>query len=402
MTAMQGERMDHADAERANAEHAGAGQAGRRPGHRRTVMQLLPALDSGGVERSTLEIAEALVRAGHRALVVSAGGRLVPRLRALGAEHLELDIGRKSPLTLLRARALRRLIVEQRVDLVHARSRLPAWLAVLALRGLPPGSWPRLVTTVHGLNSPSRYSAVMTRGERVVCVSETVRDYVLRHYPATDAARLRVIPRGIEPSAFPPAAYPDPAARAWAAALHPQLAGDGPLLLLPGRGTRLKGHADALALLAALRGDGDDVRLWLPGAREQGREAYIAELEAEAGRLGITEAVAFSAPTDAIARAYAASDLVLQLSRKPEAFGRTVIEALSCGRPVLGWAHGGVGELLAELQPAGAAPPFDTHALHSRARTLLAQPPVAAVTMSRYTLRAMQDATLAVYDELLD
>ncbi|MCF7223264.1 glycosyltransferase [Marilutibacter chinensis] len=369
---------------------------------RRTVMQLLPALDSGGVERSTLEIAEALVRAGHRALVVSAGGRLVPRLQALGAEHIELEIGRKSPITLLRARALCRLIEAGRVDLVHARSRLPAWLAVLALRGLPASARPPLVTTVHGLNSPSRYSAVMTRGERVICVSTTVRDYVLRHYPATDAAKLRVIPRGIDPSAFPPAPHPDPAARAWAAMLHPALGGDGPLLLLPGRGTRLKGHADALALLAALRGEGGDVRLWLPGARERGREAYIAELEAEAMRLGVADAVAFTPPTDAIARAYAASDLVLQLSRKPEAFGRTVVEALSSGRPVLGWAHGGVGELLAELQPAGAVPPFDAGMLQQRARTLLAQPQAAAGTMSRYTLRAMQDATLAVYDELLD
>ena len=131
------------------------------------------------------------------------------------------------------------------------------------------------------------------------------------------------------------------------------------MLLLPGRGTRLKGHADALALLAKLRGDGLDARLWLPGAREAGREAYIAELEAEAATLGIAGAVAFTAPTAAIARAYAASDLVLQVSRKPESFGRTVIEALSVGRPVLGWAHGGVGELLRELQPRGAVAPFD-------------------------------------------
>lgn len=369
---------------------------------RRTVMQLLPALESGGVERSTLEIAEALVAAGHRALVVSAGGRLVPRLQALGAEHIALDIGRKSPATLLHARRLRALMRGERVDLVHARSRLPAWLAVLALRGLSAAARPRLVTTVHGLNSPSRYSAVMTRGERVICVSATVRDYVLRHYPGVEAARLRVIPRGIDTAAFPPALLPDRDARAWAAAQHPVLGGTGPLLLLPGRGTRLKGHADALALLAALRGEAIDARLWLPGAREAGREAYIAELEADAMRLGVADAVAFTPPTDAIARAYAASDLVLQLSRKPEAFGRTVIEALACGRPVLGWAHGGVGELLAELQPAGAVAPFDAAELLQRARTLLAQPAPAAGTMSRYTLRAMQDATLAVYDELLD
>ncbi|MBN6151655.1 glycosyltransferase [Xanthomonas sp. AmX2] len=367
--------------------------------HRLTVVQLLPALESGGVERSTLEIAEALVAAGHRALVVSAGGRLLPALEQAGAEHLCLDIGRKSLLTLRHVPALRRLFQREAVDIVHARSRLPAWLGWHALRGLPAAQRPRFVTTVHGLNSPSRYSAVMTRGERVICVSDTVRGYVLQHYPRTDPARLRVIPRGLDPARFPRRAMPDPQARAWAAAQAPALASDAPLLLLPGRGTRLKGHADALALLAALRADGLDLRLWLPGAREAGREVYVRELEAEATALGIGGAVAFTAPTARIAEAYAASALVLQLSRKPEAFGRTVVEALAVGRPVLGWAHGGAGELLAQLQPGGAVPAFDAAALHAAARRLLAQPPPPPATIP-YTLRAMQQATLAVYDEL--
>lgn len=366
---------------------------------RLTVVQLLPALESGGVERSTLEIAQALVEAGHRAIVVSRGGRLVPRLLALGAEHVALDIGRKSPATLGLVPALRRQLREAGADIVHARSRLPAWIGWLALRGWRGG--PRFVTTVHGLNSPSRYSRVMTHGERVICVSNTVRDYVLQHYPATDAARLRVIERGVEPSMFPRRPLPDPEARAWAAAQHPALAGDGPLLLLPGRGTRLKGHADGLALLARLRADGVDARLWLPGAREAGREAYIAELGREAEALGVAAALAFTPPTDAIARAYAASDLVLQLSRKPESFGRTVVEALSVGRPVLGWAHGGVGELLARLQPQGAVAPFDADRLHAAAQGLLARPPAPPATIPM-TLQAMQAATLAVYAELVD
>ncbi|MBW8810317.1 MAG: glycosyltransferase [Lysobacter sp.] len=334
-----------------------------QPTHARrlTVMQLLPALESGGVERSTLEIADALVRAGHRAIVVSAGGRLVPQLLASGAEHIELSIGRKSPSTLLHVFALRRLWAQLGVDLVHARSRLPAWIGLMAWRGLPESARPHWVTTVHGLNSPSRYSAVMTRGERVICVSNTVRDYVLQHYPDTDADTLRVIPRGIDPAAFARAPSPDPQARAWAASLHPALAGDGPLLLLPGRGTRLKGHADALTLLAALRADGRDARLWLPGARASGREAYIAELEAQAQVLGIEQAIA----------------------------------------SVLGWNHGGVGELLARLPPRGAVAAFDQHALHSAACELLTQVSAPVDTMA-FSLRAMQEATLAVYAELVD
>lgn len=367
---------------------------------RLTVVQLLPALESGGVERSTLEIADALVRAGHRAIVVSKGGRLLPPLEALGAEHVALDIGRKSPLTFRHVPALRKLFREVDADIVHARSRLPAWLGWFALHGMGDKP-PHFVTTAHGLNSPSRYSAIMARGERVICVSQTVREYLLRHYPDTDPARLVVIPRGIDPEAFPRAPMPDPQARARIAALHPQLGGTGPLLLLPGRGTRLKGHADAIALLANLRASGLDARLWMPGAQQDGRQAYIAELEELASEAGVEDAIAISETTPAIAQAYAASDLVLQLSRKPESFGRTVIEALSVGRPVLGWAHGGVGELLRELQPRGAVPPFDAAALAAAARELLAHPP-AAVTMQAYRLQAMQEATLGLYRSLVD
>jgi glycosyltransferase involved in cell wall biosynthesis len=368
---------------------------------RLTVVQLLPALESGGVERSTLEVADALVRAGHRAIVVSAGGRLLPRLEALGAEHVRLDIGRKSPLVLRHVPTLRRLLRDVDADIVHARSRLPAWLAWFAVRGMRGDARPHFVTTAHGLNSPSRYSAIMTRGERVVCVSETVRAYLLAQYPSTDPSRLVVIPRGIDPAAFPPAAHPDTIARARVATLHPQLGGDGPLLLLPGRGTRLKGHADAIALLAGLRASGRDARLWMPGALQAGREAYIAELQALADDAGVADALAITDTTDAMVEAYAASDLVLQLSRKPEALGRTVLEALSVGRPVLGWAHGGVGESLRLLQPRGAVPPFDAARLLATAVELLAQPPMPPVTMP-WTLQAMQEATLALYQSVVD
>src|SRR5690606_19236586 len=335
-----------------------------------TVLQLLPALESGGVERSTIEVSRALVAAGHRALVASAGGRLLPALREAGAEHIELDVGRKSLATLRLVRPLRRLLAGERVDIVHARSRLPAWIGLRALRGLPAATRPRFVTTVHGLNSPSRYSQVMARGERIICVSDTVRDHLLDHYPGTPADRLRVVPRGVDPADFPRAPLPDGAARAAAAAADPRLDGHGPLLLLPGRGTRLKGHADALQLLASLRAGGLDARLWMPGARDPARAAYVAELESLADALGVAHAVAITPPTSGIAVAYAACDLVLQLSRKPEAFGRTVIEALAVGRPVLGWDHGGVGELLRDPPPAGAVPAFDADALRVRSRGL--------------------------------
>lgn len=362
-----------------------------------TVVQLLPALDAGGAERSTVEIAAALAAAGHRAIVVSAGGRLLPELLAAGGEHVELAIGRKSPLTLRHARTLRGLLRATGADIVHARSRLPAWVAVAALRGLPAA--PALVTTVHGLNSPGRYSAVMLRGQRIICVSECVRAFVRTHYPQVDPARLQVIPRGVDAAAFAGAA---PLDAAWIQALraqHPALEG-GRLLLLPARGTRLKGHRSALDLLQALRREGVDARLLLAGVVQPGRAAYVEALRAQARRLGVHTAVAFSEPLARRREMYAMADLVLQLSERPEAFGRTVTEALASGRAVLGWDHGGVGELLRELFAAGAVAPGDMAGLVRRAGELLASPAPALRLPDRYTLARMQADTLALYADL--
>jgi len=363
---------------------------------RLTIVQLVPALESGGAERSTIEIAAALVAAGHRSIVVSSGGRMVAKLVGDGSEHIELPIGRKSLATLAQARALRALFKRERPDVVHARSRVPAWLAWLALRGLSPRM--HFVTTAHGLNTPGWYSSIMARGERVVCVSNTVRDHLLHNYPRTDPAKLIVIPRGVDPDAFPFGYQPGDSWREWFFAEFPQLA-DVPLLTLPGRGTRLKGHADAIELVADLKARGIEVGLLLLGAHQPGREAYIAELEQLAASRGVGGRLAVCAPRDDVRDIYAISSLILQLSNKPESFGRTVVEALSLCRPVLGYDHGGVGELLADLYPVGRVAPGDRARLVERAAELLHRaPPISP--LQRYRLRDMQDATLALYEEL--
>jgi glycosyltransferase involved in cell wall biosynthesis len=362
-----------------------------------TVLQLLPALEGGGVERSTIEIAQALQSAGGRALVVSAGGRLLPQLLATGARHQSCPIGRKSLATLRHVWTLRRLIRRERPDVVHARSRLPAWLAWWALRGLPAAQRPVFVTTVHGLNSVGRYSAIMTRGERVIAVSDTVRAFLLRHYPI-DPARIEVIPRGIDPALWPSGWQPGEDWRAAFDRQFPMLAGRR-LLLLPGRGTRLKGHAEAIDLLARLVAAGRDVALFLPGVEAPGRAPYLAQLRMQARDLGVDGRLATSAARDDVRDCMARADIVLQLSSRPESFGRTVIEALALGRPVLGWNHGGVGELLAALYPRGAVALADTDALVARAAGLLDDPGAIAAPAD-FTLAAMQSRTLALYRRL--
>ena len=361
-----------------------------------TVVQLIPALHSGGAERSALEIARALVQAGHRSVVISAGGRLVQQLQDEGSEHVQLDLGRKSLSTLGRLGALRRLLRELQPDIVHARSRLPGWLGWWALKGMTPR--PHFVTTVHGLNSPGRYSAILLRGERVIAVSQTMRDFALSHYPWLEPARVRVIPRGIDPAAFPYGHRPDEAWQRAFLAEYPALAG-APLLTLPARGTRLKGHRDAIELLADLKRRGIEARLLLLGVIEPGREAYLAELHELIRLRGVTSQVVLTPARSDIRDIYAISTLILQLSNKPESFGRTVVEALSLCRPVLGYAHGGVGELLAELYPAGRVPPGDRERLVERAAELLrVAPPISP--LQSYRLVDMQLATLALYEEV--
>ena len=383
--------------------HQDAGpQAGTMSGSvdtapRLTVVQLIPALQSGGAERSALEIARALVQAGHRSVVISAGGRLVEQLVAEGSEHIALDIGRKSLGTLLKVGTLRRHLRELQPDIVHARSRLPAWLGWWALKGLKPR--PHFVTTVHGLNTPGRYSAILLRGERVIVVSQTLRDYVLGHYRWLEPGRVRVIPRGIDPEAFPYGHRPDEAWKRAFFAEYPELAG-APLLTLPGRGTRLKGHHDAIELLADLKRRGIDARLLLLGVIEAGREAYVEELRSLIRERGLEAQVALTPPRHDVRDVYAISNLILQLSNKPESFGRTVVEALSLCRPVLGYAHGGVGELLAELYPAGRVPPGDRERLVERAAELLRVAPPIPMLQS-YRLADMQQATLALYGEVV-
>jgi glycosyltransferase involved in cell wall biosynthesis len=231
----------------------------------------------------------------------------------------------------------------------------------------------------------------MCRGERVICVSETVRAHVLAQWPRTDPGRLTVIERGIDPATFSGAA-------ATSAIAEPRFSGQK-LLLMPGRGTRLKGHAAAISLLADLRNAGVNAGLWLLGAREPGREAYVAELENMAKSLGVADFMQVSAPRANVIEAYRQADLVLQLSAKPEAFGRTVVEALCVGKQVVGWSHGGVGELLDRYFPEGRVALGDQSALLATTLRLLGDARQPARIFPQ-TLATMQAQTLKVYESV--
>lgn len=363
------------------------------------ILQVLPALEGGGVERGTLEIAEALVRAGHESWVLSAGGRLVEPLARGGSHHLSWDIGRKSLRTLMQVSRLRRWLKRQDFDIVHARSRLPAWITYLALRGLPVATRPHFVTTMHGLHSVNRYSAIMARGERVIAVSDTCRRYILEAYPATDPGLVRLIHRGIDPQQFPRNFQP---AAEWLAEWYrqyPHLQGRF-IVTLPGRMARLKGHQAWLEALTRLREKIPRLAGLIVGGEVAGKDRYTREIRADVCRLGLEPVVTMTGQRSDMREIYAVSDVVMSLSTKAESFGRTVLEPLAMGVPVVGYARGGVAEILAELYPEGAIVPGDLQPLVQAVCRIHEGNSMPVRPNERFLLSRMQAETLALYEEL--
>ena len=364
-----------------------------------TVAQLLPALQGGGVERGTLEVAGELVRRGFRSIVISDAGRLVPDLLATGSEHLCWPIGRKSPASLRRVRPLRRFLAEQQVDILHARSRLPAWIAWLALRGMAPSTRPHFVTTVHGLYSVNAYSAVMLRGERVIAVSRHARDYILSSYPAVEPDRIRVIPRGIDTAYYRKGYRPDDVWLADWYRQYPQTR-DRFVVTLAGRPTRSKGVLDFIDIAGRLRALGIPAHGLLVGDIPASREARIRrQITTALEETGVGDAVTLTGFRGDLREVMALSDAVVSLSLHPESHGRTVSEALALGRPVAGYAHGGVGEQLSSLFPEGCVEVGDRDAMAQRLAGWFREPP-SLEDVTPWPLSRTLDATLELYLEI--
>ena len=330
-----------------------------------TIVQILPALEVGGVEKGTLEVSQALVKRGHRSIVISAGGRMVAKLKEEGGEHIDWPVGKKSLLTLRYVRRLAEFLQQEKVDVVHARSRLPAWILYLALRKIPASHRPALVTTVHGPYSVSAYSAIMTRGDRVIAISEFIRNYIHNNYKHVDDKKITVIHRGISKTDY--AADYKPSAE-WLQRFQQEYPASKNKFIIttPARITRWKGQEDFLRITAKLLGKGMNVHGLIAGAPHPRRAAFLDELINLAGQLGISEHVSFIGHRDDMKDVMAMSDVVFSLAREPEAFGRTALEALSLGVPVIAYDHGGASEVLNVMFPQGLIAPLDIDAAADR------------------------------------
>ena len=317
----------------------------------------------------------------------------------LGSDHILLPVSSKNPVTLLRnAARLRALIAESRTDLVHAHSRAPAWSAELAARlaGIP------FVTTFHGIYGSRgalkrAYNRVMVRGERVIAVSEYVAEHARTVYGCS-LARIRVVHPGIDTAKFDPWAVPHD--RKVALRSEWRVADDARIVLLPGRLTRLKGHR---VLIEAMRALTDLNLVAVIVGSEAGQGAYRRELEASARDLPVR----FSGHVDDMPTAYAASDIVVSASVRPESFGLVLAEAGAMGLPVVASGHGGANEIVRHGETGWLVAPADPAALANGIRVALAASGTdfaagaRAHIESHFTLDKMHAGTLAVYRELI-
>ncbi|MDB5407297.1 MAG: glycosyl transferase [Rhodospirillales bacterium] len=370
------------------------------------VLQIVPRLVSGGVERGTIEISAALVAAGWQSFVASAGGKMEHELTRHGATHVTLPLASKNPIVMRRnVKRLAALIERLDIDIVHARSRAPAWSAWAAARR----TGRHFVTTFHNAYGAAtalrrRYNSVMGRGERVIAISHFVAEHAIATYQLPPE-KVRTIQRGVDLARFDPARVSAERrirlAEAW------RLPDDRPVIMLPGRLTRWKGQLDLIEAVALL--GRTDLRCLLVGS-DEGRPTFRREVEQAIVRKNLGSVFQIIEDCDDMPAALMFADVVVSASNRPEGFGRVIVEAQAMGRPVVATDHGGARETVRQGETGWLVPPGDAAALAAAIAEALALTPAArqelaeraaGVARREFSTDRMCAATLAVYEELL-
>ncbi|MDA9023581.1 glycosyltransferase family 4 protein [Gammaproteobacteria bacterium] len=358
------------------------------------ILQLLPELKFGGVERGTVDLSEHLTKLGHHSAVVSAGGGLTEQLSNHGAKHFSLPIAKKNFLAIQQYKNLRDIYREFKPDIIHVRSRFPAWINLLALKGLP-SSKPIVISTFHGLYSKPFYSKSMSYADDVIAISKTVQEYVFKNYDV-DHSRVHLIYRGCDIDEFNTSAPLEAWSNAWYQEF-PQTS-NKILLTLPGRITGWKGIEAFLELLSQL--DQAKYHGLIPGPVNENKKRYFQSLLALVKKYNLESAVTFCGARTDIANIYKVSDIVFNLSSKPEPFGRTIIEAAACGTHVMGWNRGGVMESIGMINPLGLIEFGDTDALATQIPYLLQCAPPSSIPSS-FTKERLVEETIKVYESAI-
>lgn len=373
-----------------------------------TILQVLPRLHAGGVERGTIEITDAITQSGWRALVASEGGQLIPSITYARGEHITLPLASKSPLTIRRnAHKLLQLIRARGISLIHARSRAPAWSAYYAAKwaGIP------FITTFHGVYGTEgmfkkKYNSVMIKGERVIAVSHFVYEHLIHEY-GVDPTRIRLIHRGVDLKLFNPQKVIADRLVALTKAWRLPEEESPTIIFCPGRITRIKGQNILIEALAKLPHRNF---LCIIAGNDEGHESYRDELQQQIIASGLEGAVRIAGHTQYMNEAYTLCDMVIIPSIVPESFGRTSIEAQAMGKLVIASDHGGVRETILPNETGYLVPVGDADSLSAAIAFALERDAEMKKAMGDYAIQhvrkhfssdTMKRKTMDVYREVL-
>jgi len=374
--------------------------------HKKTILQVVPALISGGVERGTLEIAKKIVEAGNNSIVISAGGPLVAPLEKSGSKHIIMNVASKNPITIwYNARKISAIIRELNVDIVHARSRAPAWSCYMAAKS----TGIRLITTFHGIyNFKSSikkfYNSVMTEGHKVIAVSNFVKKHIIDNYKI-DEKKIIVIHRGVNHNDFSQKNLTTKIITNFREKYKVPM--DTPVILLPSRMTEWKGHMILIDALEKIK----DLNFYCIMAGDLAKHpAYVTRIKDKIHQYKIKNRIQLFGNEPNMTALYGISDIVLSTSIEPEAFGRTIIEAQSMEKIVIATNIGGACETIEDGVTGFHIPPRDSDALAEKIAYCLSiigsqesndmTSKARKAATDNFSLDLMLKSTLSIYDEV--
>ncbi len=305
------------------------------------IVQIIPELNEGGVERGVVELNREFVKLGIESYIISNGGKLVNQITKDGGNHIKFDVCSKNIFTAFsRIRGLKKILKDLKPDIIHVRSRVPAWLVYFANKSLKI----KVVSTVHGFNSVGFYSSIMQKSDAVICVSNSIKEYIQKHYN-TPENKITVIPRGIDLELFNPKNIDNDFIENFKKEFNLE---NKFIISSVGRVTQLKDYETFIKAILIVKNEIQNVKALIVGGVRSDKEDYLNLLKNLIKELNLEENIIFTGSQSKIEQIYALSDVVISSSKKPESFGRAVAEAICMNKPVIATNHGGVKDIIIE------------------------------------------------------
>ncbi|MGW8169029.1 MAG: glycosyltransferase family 4 protein [Sulfurovaceae bacterium] len=361
------------------------------------IVQLLPNLNEGGVERGTVELSREFVKLGHESIVISNGGKLVRQIELDGAKHIRFDTASKNIFSVpWRVYKLRKLLKELNPDIVHARSRVPAWLTYLANKTLHIP----FVTTVHGLNSVNRYSKIITTGDMVICVGEAVKDHIMSGYNLEHKKdKITVIQRGVDTDLF----NENNVNQDFVSKFKKQFDLEGKFIVTNvGRITQPKNFETFIEAIAMAKKDIPNMVGVIVGGASANKSDYLESLKNLAIKLGISDSVKFAGSQSNMTEIYYLSDILVNTTLEMGNVGRTVSESLAMNTPVIATTYEGLNNIIKDGINGYLIENKNPKDLSSKIIKLYQNMPsnIKETLPLEFTLKSMTTQTVHIYENL--